>query len=268
MQTYHEILALFVFISTTALRLQRELTGIESNWKDSQCSHAISYLEGSIVLFSDGPFVNLKHNPKTGGSFTKHVLDFLLGSNLSVNEEFTPSPGIGPMPSTSAFKIGMIREPCSQYLSLWSFCVIGQRREDPIGDPVCLHPALSKTVSNATLNDTGLFRRFVKTFVSNDGKIGLATCRTHYNYVNRSEEDMQKEPALNNACSDFEQLQEVPSAAILRDFAQGNPMASSDCWLYTETLTKDLRKCLEMFEMRSGRSANLSMCDKAVCTPR
>lgn len=218
--------------------------------------------QGSLVLLLDDPMLELKHNPKTGGSFVKYVLDALLQKGeVKTIPEFTPSSGIADMPQTSAFKLGMIREPCTQYRSLWSYCVLGKRARMGLGEPACV------SAPRARIDDAGLFRTFVKSLVSDDDKIGLVTCRTHYNYINRSIEDMMNIRGLNNACGGlpgFDQMKEAPGEAIMESFARGNAMAAADCWLHTEMLEQDLRKCLEMFEGRTGQSANLDRFDDVV----
>jgi len=237
------------------------------NHKQHLQQQQISYrVQGSLlVLLLDDPMLELKHNPKTGGSFVINVLGMLLQKGkVHTIPEFTPSSGIADMPQTSAFKIGMIREPCAQYKSLWSYCVLGKRGRYGLGEPAC---AYAPSGPRARIDDVGLFREFVKTLVSDDDKIGLVTCRTHYNYINRSMKDMMEIRGLNNACGGLDgvdQMKEAPGEAILESFARGNAMAAADCWLHTETLEQDLRKCLEMFERRTGQTANLDSFDRVV----
>jgi hypothetical protein len=219
----------------------------------------------SLILELDEP-LNLKHNAKTGGTFVKGVLEHLMGSEQTrTYNEFTPQAGVGPMPQTSSFKLGMIREPCSTYVSLWSVCTQGLRSQKAggrrFGDPICYDPAVEATVDKASLDDKESLKKFVKTLVSQDDKIGLLTCRNHYNYVNRSQSLATRQ---NAACSNMDQLRSASGEGMLGNFAANDASASSDCWLHQESLETDLHTCLQQYEKKTGRSANLHKYDEAV----
>jgi len=268
-------LTIFVVLgSAQALHLNRardeKIVPHEVNFRQSlvqtEMQSARAFLFSDALLLQLDEPINLKHNAKTGGTFVKGVLEHLMGNETTkVYGEFTPSAGVGPMPQTSSFKLGMIREPCSQYLSLWNVCVSGLRSFRAggrrFGDPMCYDKDVEATVENARLDDVGSLQKFVKTLVSKDDKIGLLTCRNHYNYVKRTANALSHQ---NVACSKMDQLQEAPGEEMLHNFAANDASAASDCWLHTESLETDLRSCLQMYEKRTGRSANLHKYDEAV----
>merc|ERR1712190_601870 len=84
--------------------------------------------------------------------------------------------------------------------------------------------------------------------------------------ISRSREEEMQTEGLATACSSLEQIHAAPGEAMLEGFVRGNATASADCWLHTETLEYDLRKCLELFEARTGQSANLDRFDKVAAS--
>lgn len=196
--------------------------------------------------------ISFKHNAKTGGSFVKGVLHELLGSQVEIVPEFTPAHGVGSMNTTSAFTIGNIREPCSTYLSLWKYCVLGMRMGR--GGAICNDEQLAKFITNVSTNDADTFRKFVKTLVSQDDEVGLVTARTSYNYVSGRH-------SIGHA---DELLVKTDGALLKKEWYDRNVTASVDCWVHTESMESDLRGCLERFEKERGLPAHLERYDEVV----
>jgi len=274
MFSFRSLMVIAVLGCTQALHLNRARdeklvpnVAVRSSMVQTEMQSARAFLFSDALLLQLDEPINLKHNAKTGGTFVKGVLEHLVGNETTkIYGEFTPAAGVGPMPQTSAFKLGMIREPCSQYLSLWNVCVSGLRSFRAggrrFGDPVCYDPAVEAAVENASLDDKGSLQKFVKTLVSKDDKVGLVTCRNHYNYVNRTKSQQ------NAACSNMDQLRGVGGEGMLANFASNDATAASDCWLHTESLETDLRTCLQKYEKQTGRSANLHKYDEAVAATK
>lgn len=163
----------------------------------------------------------LKHLAKTGGTAVIIFLKKIIPRNaLTVLSEIAT---VTPAHRDSHFVIGLVREPCSNYLSLWSF---GSEKKG--GLRASLHDYTKKYKMN-----TSLYYGSRQPFVS-------STDISHF-----------------RAWMDLPGVQGTIMGRFLNGYSSTPPV---DCWVFTERLADSLKSCLSNYQMQGG-SVSIEVAD-------
>jgi hypothetical protein len=198
----------------------------------------------------------LKHFPKAGGSFLAD-----LGERIIPTDEFGVCHEFDRLADCikkdpKSFVIGLIRDPCSLYLSLWAYGSEGngefrrvwhkdierlRKREDQ-GDP----PRLGTWVRRISPEQPGVYSmRFYQSYVS--GFDDFSHLQLHNR---RTQLDMFDRKIMDN----------INSSLALYSLV----ISRVDCWVDTMHLVPDFIRCIQMYNQNKSGKIDLSNVDHAV----
>jgi len=185
-----------------------------------------------------------KHYAKAGGSFVKTLLRATLPHDaLVVVPEFSSYPRLRKK-FPHSFTMGGTRNPCSYYVSLWSFGneesgLFYWKTEDK-----------EKYYSTDPAKQTKkLFRTWLNHINSVAGKpdFGMVTGRFWASYLGDDARAMAVPLEINMNDKVLKK-----SAALLKDLDHWDPKTEVDCWYRTEDLVANVRSCLQKYEKKTG----------------
>lgn len=176
-------------------------------------------INDEIILFN--------HLPKSGGTYIKYVLEEILGkpqnpASITNMKERAYSwalipefQGMTDAQSESYFTICSMREPCSYYISLWSY---GNEGKGAFYSGYPKHKRrehyLSKTKLEQTEADHHIVHVFSKWLQEN---VGILSQRVRASFLDKRK---KKPLSLKDAC---------------------------DCWVHQNNLNTDLKMCIKRF---------------------
>lgn len=187
------------------------------------------------------------HLPKAGGSFVRGVLagPETLGKVIPVDHlrilEESHTLSAADKQLTATFTVGSVSNPCDYYVSFWSF--FGQITVDGnmYGGPEYF--AVSDAMNTA--EDQRRFGEWLRYTMPGGLEPGELTARVLWSYFNESVGTAARpEPTMRGWSP--------KDHAVYAAAAEALDPSSVDCWIHTETLTDDLRKCLTLYEARVG----------------
>lgn len=168
------------------------------------------------------PRLLLKHLAKTGGTFIISLLQRLLPKDaLVVRSEGQP---VTYADQQRNFVIGLVREPCSAYVSLWAYGSIGRGQ---FIDSMRKH--MGKGNASSYCGQLAPF----------DSPLDIARFRR------------------------FMRLPEVSGVISARFLTHYSSRPSVDCWARTDSLKQTLRACLRGYELQGGVPINWTAMEQA-----
>lgn len=197
------------------------------------------------------------HLPKAGGSFVRGVLTgpgskVISPDHLRILEE---PETLSEEDRQLAFTVGSVRNPCDYYVSCWAFSgkLPPATREHFLGkaprNGVELYGASEEL---NTPEDQQRFGKWLRHIMPDGIVPGLATARLLWSYANQSVGNATKpEPTLQSVNLANNPFTEEDRLTYYRAAVSFDP-SSVDCWIKTETIPEDLRRCLVAFEQQAG----------------
>jgi hypothetical protein len=201
------------------------------------------FLEGEFSLDMVGKIrLGYKHMSKCGGVF----LNNLLRDVVKVHHFYPEETGLTHERTHDVFVIASTRNPCDYYVSLWAY----QHDKWFSGEQNEKHDFFDfgKPHENATK-----FREWLA-WVQGP-QFSVMSVRFWETLV------AQKDGLSCWADSLGSCTKNTNDGAVERDLAHFDPFDTVDCWLYTETLMSDLRRCLSQYEKLSGVPVDWSVLD-------
>mmetsp|Transcript_22924 Transcript_22924/g.74001 ORF Transcript_22924/g.74001 Transcript_22924/m.74001 type:complete len:475 (-) Transcript_22924:635-2059(-) len=220
-----------------------------------------------------GPPVLLYHLEKAGGTSVRNYLRRALVSPLLIVREFDKMAGELWAPDT--FKIGLAREPCAYYLSLYHF---GFKGFHWLEKSLTRQGLFDRFYGGSGRGSKAQFRDFV-TFISgaeggngsvSESMCGLMSMRVWTQLLEPTAMDEINEFLGRGASCNRPDLDEAgPCPCPLGDFARRAPaalrrkcwrditedaarLAAFDCWLRTEHLQADHAECMRKYASKGG----------------
>jgi len=194
------------------------------------------------------------HLPKAGGMTLRNSLWKAINpwSEVRYNSEFAPwSPA-----DKGAFKVAAIRNPCEYYVSIWSFISSYALKGKPTYGWNMAREVWAATDSRDSAEDIRRFRSWLRAaHVSKahgdpaEGP-GILSSRVVLQYSDDGPDLKGVVPHSALGGITKEKSQKINDA--LNRF---NP-SSVDCWVKTESLNEDLKRCLLKYEARFGPHVN------------
>jgi len=197
----------------------------------------------------------VNHLAKCGGSFLKDVVRSSAPMTKIEDEKFMVT---NDDQTNGDFIVGLIRNPLDFYISLWSFT------SEP--GTCCFKNSLTadqqrrllstRDVHGDTREDRHRFRKWLEEVNHDD--IGLMSLRFYGSYLDPGKEelligeDWQHMTARNFFHLEHPTWRTNVHAALAhfnRDFG------SVDCWIHTENIVNDTRRCLHLAEQALGERA-------------
>jgi hypothetical protein len=219
-----------------------------------------SYLEDeppADTLIMD-PKLTVNHNPKCGGTFVRDALSASV-ADAYIQEEFEPVTMDATSTRATDFVVGMVRNPFSYYVSLWSYnsCVTGRFINALTAEEkseVLAQEAHCKAWNlGVDADDRVRFRKWLK--LVNHPDVGLASMRFYFKYVANSELGVQWGGETAKRCINGEGKCKgnFISADVIADgFHQFDSRKDKICWVETGHLTETTKACLIQFEKEGG----------------
>lgn len=196
--------------------------------------------------------LTLNHLAKCGGSFARVVLQDVVKDVQIENEAAMVS---GDDVRNNDFIIGLVRNPFDYYVSLWSFT------SEPNSccfkfalDEARRSELLSKSkVHGDTAEDRSRFKRWLQE-ISTD-QLGVMSLRFYGSYLDPGKEKViENDWHYKTARSYFQTHEDLKGhiqSELGRFDAEDGPVS---CWVRTEILEQDLRRCLSRYEDTMGHS--------------
>lgn len=187
--------------------------------------------------------VLLKHLPKAGGSYLVELGSQLLGPEFQVCHEFDRL-GDCIHGISDPFVIGLIREPCSMYLSLWSYGSEGHGMFASHWKKQYAH--LSKKNDGS---DASRFEQWIKKISPEHP--GAYSLRFFHNYLSGFDPQEHAQFRLLQESRIRRDQKTITSIErSLRSFT--TTQSTVDCWVDTAFLVDDFYRCLQMYKIRSN----------------
>jgi len=198
-----------------------------------------------LLLFADNDVV-YNHLAKTGGTFVKSVLqEAVPKNNLVIRSEFE---SMTKKDRETAFTIGSIRNPCDYYVSLWAYGSPGGTSES-MGAFRQSVPDRYYGLSHGldTTEDLERFSQWLR-YIMPNGQPGFDSARFAFSY---------SPDGVPHQFGNFAGPDSLRSAnETLRNSLQltidAFDTSSVDCWVKTENLKDDLKRCLQAYEESAG----------------
>jgi len=197
----------------------------------------------------------VNHLAKCGGSFLKDVIRWSAPMTKIEDEKFMVT---NDDQMNGDFVVGLVRNPLDFYISLWSFT------SEP--GTCCFKNSLTadqqrlllstRKVHGDTHEDRERFRKWLEEVNHED--IGLMSLRFYGSYLDPGKEqlfigeDWQHMTARNFFHSEHPTWRTNVHAA-LEHF--NTDFGSVDCWIHTEKIVNDTRRCLRLAEQALGKRA-------------
>jgi hypothetical protein len=192
------------------------------------------------------------HLPKAGGTFLTKVLSHVI-PHVKIELE---TQSFTERDKLDSFTVGSVRNPCAYYVSMWAFNSHGEgalRNWIPSE-----YWGVSKSLN--TSEDKLKFAKFLQ-HVLKGRKIGLETTRLIMSYDSQR---LSKELASKLTA---EQLYDQGPAEEQEEFlrlASSFDSSSVDCWIKTESLEDDLKRCLRLYEQSTGNTVDWNLLDRTI----
>jgi len=192
------------------------------------------------------------HLPKAGGSFIRAVLtggDAGVSKVISSDHVRVIEEGgtLSEEDRQLTFTVGSVRNPCDYYVSCWAFSGRLPAAVQKAGgfQETGGEEYYGTSDELNTPEDQQRFGKWLRHVMPDGLAPGLLTARLLWSYANQSVANASRpEPNLQGWAE--EDRLTYYAAALSFD------PSSVDCWVRTETLTDDLRRCLVLFEDRAG----------------
>lgn len=190
------------------------------------------------MLFADGYFLSdeesrgpgmvYNHLPKTGGTFTKQIIDNVTPTrDVQIENEFDSLN----LEDDWRFKIGGIRNPCEYHVSLYSFGAEGHGG---------FHRRVPAEYYKA--NSPEHFKLWLA-YIMGGQHVGLLSIRFARSYAHFVVPKSYKEPYIMMGEQD---------ARTVKDAIDSFNISSLDCWIRTENIVQNLAACLKTYEKFGG----------------
>jgi hypothetical protein len=138
------------------------------------------------------------------------------------------------------FTVGSVRNPCEYYVSNWAF--FGKLDWTVDKDQV-----FGVTENLDTHEDQLRFKKWLHWMMPDAKPPGLLTSRVLWSYFNESVAGARRPPDSRPG----EPWTEAERAIYVAAAEKLDP-STVDCWIKTENIVSDLRKCLALFERQAG----------------
>lgn len=191
----------------------------------------------------------LKHFPKAGGSFMVELGRQLLGDDFQACHEFHRlSDCMRQHPD--AWVIGIVREPCSMYLSLWAYGSEGHGEFRYVWQTEA-----DQLMMRGDQYDPERFRRWVH-LVAPDS-VGPVSLRFYHSYISgfHSQNDVYIDAARERIIHRNADIHDV-IGGIVRDYELADIRV--DCWVDTNHLLADFARCMRMYNAARGANVDLT----------
>ncbi|CAK9039614.1 unnamed protein product, partial [Durusdinium trenchii] len=203
--------------------------------------------------------------PKTGSRYAIQKFRTVVGKDLLVVPE---ASALHSQYLPESFVVGSVRNPCESYLSLWAF------QSDPMRHAGLMYDLRRKSpkdylrlvgldaASNFTSQqDVQRFRDWIRFLAHGSVKIGLLSGRFYGKYISRDPKLNIRDNAMLVKEVDPTEAQEMVKALQQMDVDQ-----LVNCWLHTETMDEDLRRCLDRFSAERGAARGAVKLDQLEAT--
>jgi len=236
--------------------IQPSLLQIDQQTGRQSVSHARQGRKKIIQLSVKDVFL-YDHLPKAGGSFIRGIFDspgnvgkVLPPENLRL---VTEAETLTEDERRETFTVGSVRNPCEYYVSNWAFF---SKINFPGKEPDIY--GVSEDLN--TQEDQMRFAKWLRWMMPDSKPPGLLTSRVLWSYFNETVGSVRRHPDIHATEPWSEQERRVYVAA-----ADKIDPSTVDCWIKTESVPADLRRCLELFEIQAGsKIVNWAEFDKII----
>jgi hypothetical protein len=190
------------------------------------------------------------HLPKAGGSFIRGIFEMpenvgkiIPKENYRIVTEFV---SLTPDMRRETFTVGSVRNPCDYYVSWWAF------KGKQVGPDFLTgkkEQVFGASENLDTREDQLRFKTWLHWMMPDAKPPGLLTSRVLWSYFNESVAGARQPPVMLEA--EREPWAEADRAIYVAAADKLDP-STVDCWIKTESIASDLRKCLELFEQQAG----------------
>jgi hypothetical protein len=186
------------------------------------------------------------HMPKAGGSFIRTTLEdtakkVIPPNNLRIVME---AQGLTEDDRRHTFIIGSVRNPCDYYVSEWAF---HHRMQWP-GYPKEYY-GVSEDLN--TTEDQRRFGEWLRWLTPDAKPPGLLTAIMLESYFTESVVNVSRKLSIMHGEGNT-RYPEADRRTYLAAAASFGPDSAVDCWVKTENLTSDFRRCLTLFDQQAG----------------
>jgi len=194
------------------------------------------------------------HLPKAGGMTVRNAMWKAISpwSEVRYNSEFAPwSPA-----DQGAFKLALIRNPCEYYVSVWSFISGNALHGSPTWGWNMGRDVWAATDARDSAEDVRRFRAWLRAAHASPAHgdpaegPGILSTRVLLQY---SDDGWNLASVLPHA--NMGGLTAKTSKKISDALDRFSP-SSVDCWVKTENMNEDLKRCLRKYEAKFGPHVN------------
>jgi len=185
------------------------------------------------------------HLPKAGGSFVRGLFEKPENVGKVIPKESyrlaDEATALTADMRRETFTVGSVRNPCEYYVSNWAFFgkLDGKIEKEQVY-------GVSENLD--TPEDQLRFKKWLTWLMPEAKPPGLLTSRILWSYFNESVAGAHRHPEK----SPLEPFTEA-DRAIYAAAADKLEPSTVDCWIKTENVASDLRKCLALFEDQAGK---------------
>lgn len=189
----------------------------------------------------------LNHLAKAGGSFVRKILRHCLKNTSYLNiEHEKDSLSSNDVKDASRFVIGLVRNPYDYYVSLWGYtsypntccyksALTSEEREQDLG---------RDNPYGKTDEDKARFRKWLRDISADN--LGVESLRFYGSYLRQPDHATPEGwHYLKSKAPEVQDHMSVIDEALRQFTPDSGPVT---CWVHTENLVDDVRKCLEMYE--------------------